>query len=876
MRAESFGFLSFRPSIAAIMIGCGLLTPQAASAQYSTQVLLAPANLPQTTATRGFAINGSGQVFGETVAPGPSVQPVLWTNGVPLTLPLPAGYSWSPRAGDEFLNDNGTVVAAVAFASNAPGGVTNTIIRWRNGAYDFVPSPPPSQLSPSDCSTSYIHTYPMGLNNDDHVLVLATTGSGSCPWIVWIWDPTKNYPDSFLEIAPATVGPTLCSPIYIARLNGPHLNDADHVAIDFGPAGGPDPACLPLTMSAGVLADGTFTSRIPLPTFTSSEALNNSEQLLAADDSGVHFWDGNAVVDLGVIRGVSMNDFGEVLFSFGTTYIPRIYRNGATDDVPLPQQIPGFTIDPTISGTGGTVGINAGGQLLISMYFQDGGPFGTHTDHIVLFTPTTPTITWATPADITYGTRLGPSQLNAIATDPNTNASIPGTFVYTLPADTLLDAGNDQLLSVQFIPDALGYARTSDSVRINVNPATLVVTVDATPNPSVFGQTIQLTAVLDAAPSGAQTPTGSVEFFDGAASLGSAPLVDVNGVLTATLNTTLAVGLRTISGEYSGDLPHYAKTTSAAIQPSVGAASTTTVLTSAPNPSNVGQSVTLTATVAVVAPGQGTPTGAVQFFDGATLLGSANLNGAAVATLATSALASGPHSLTASYGGDGLNFTGSTSTQVPHDVSAPPTTRATATSLAVSANPIADGVGLTLTATVVQSSGAVRPAGLVTFYDGGVAIGSASLALVKGSMRASLITTTLTIGTHLLSATYAGNATFAGSASSPVGVTVYSGTKPIATSISLASSANPVTAGQTTALTGIVKTSGKTVASGGSVQFFSDGNPIGSASLVAGKSVSTATIAIVLPAGSHVIVAIYMGNSTFAASTSAPLTQVVQ
>src|SRR5262249_34854864 len=65
--------------------------------------------------------------------------------------------------------------------------------------------------------------------------------------------------------------------------------------------------------------------------------------------------------------------------------------------------------------------------------------------------------------------------------------------------------------------------------------------------------------------------------------------------------------------------------------------------------------VTLTATVAPVAPGAGTPTGTVTFRDGTTTLGTAPVavvSGAARATLATSTLAGGTHTLTAVYGGD--------------------------------------------------------------------------------------------------------------------------------------------------------------------------------------------------------------------------------
>ena len=56
-------------------------------------------------------------------------------------------------------------------------------------------------------------------------------------------------------------------------------------------------------------------------------------------------------------------------------------------------------------------------------------------------TKATPTITWANPADITYGTALGATQLNA-------TADVPGTFVYTPAAGTVLNAGAG--------PDAVG------------------------------------------------------------------------------------------------------------------------------------------------------------------------------------------------------------------------------------------------------------------------------------------------------------------------------------------------------------------------------------------------------------------------------------
>jgi len=71
-------------------------------------------------------------------------------------------------------------------------------------------------------------------------------------------------------------------------------------------------------------------------------------------------------------------------------------------------------------------------------------------------------LTWANPADIVYGTPLGAGQLNA-------TANVPGTFVYTPAAGTILNVGNGQTLSVKFTPaDASDCYSVSASVRINV------------------------------------------------------------------------------------------------------------------------------------------------------------------------------------------------------------------------------------------------------------------------------------------------------------------------------------------------------------------------------------------------------------------------
>jgi hypothetical protein len=89
-------------------------------------------------------------------------------------------------------------------------------------------------------------------------------------------------------------------------------------------------------------------------------------------------------------------------------------------------------------------------------------------------------------------------------------------------------------------------------------------------------------------------------------------------------------------------------------------ASTTTSLTSTPNPAVTGQAVTFTATVTSTV---GTPSGAVQFYADGAALGSPVMLSNGQACLSTSALAVGTHPITATYSSDAY-YSSSTSNQI--------------------------------------------------------------------------------------------------------------------------------------------------------------------------------------------------------------------
>src|SRR5262249_57426451 len=108
-----------------------------------------------------------------------------------------------------------------------------------------------------------------------------------------------------------------------------------------------------------------------------------------------------------------------------------------------------------------------------------------------------------------------------------------------------------------------------------------------------------------------------------------------------------ALGNHSITAAYAGDT-NFTGSTSSALTQVVVATASTTALTATPNPATAGTAVTF---VAAVTGSGGTPTGSVTFKDGVTTLSTVPLDGTGHASLMTSALSAGGHSLTAAYGG---------------------------------------------------------------------------------------------------------------------------------------------------------------------------------------------------------------------------------
>ena len=295
--------------------------------------------------------------------------------------------------------------------------------------------------------------------------------------------------------------------------------------------------------------------------------------------------------------------------------------------------------------------------------------------------------------------------------------------------------------------------------------ASTSTTVTSSVNPSIFGQSVTFTATVANTSGNTAAPTGSVQFSVDGVPFGAA--VPLSGSGAAATATSGATGALTVSGSPHTIKAVYTNTdggysgSSGTLSQAVNPAPTSTTVTSSVNPSIFGQSVTFTATVSNIAGAAistATPTGSIQFFVDASAFGApVPLSGSGAAAAATSsAIASAsvsgsPHTVKAVYTNVDRNFSGSSGT-LGQTVNPAPTS----TTVTSSVNPSIFGQSVTFTATVVNTAGAgistATPTGSVQFMDGASLLGAPQL--VSGVGTAALTTSSLTAGTHPITAIY--------------------------------------------------------------------------------------------------------------------------
>ena len=442
-----------------------------------------------------------------------------------------------------------------------------------------------------------------------------------------------------------------------------------------------------------------------------------------------------------------------------------------------------------------------------------------------------------------------------IADESTENLPAPAPALSSATAlSTFNGAGGNGTWSLWVFDDATGDAGSIQGgwcLRILSQAATSTA-LTATPNPSGFGQSVTFTATVTSG--GDPVTSGTVQFADDGTDLGAAVSVAADGTATYT-TSALTAGTHPITATYSGT-DDYAGSTGSRSQV-VSKATTTTALVSSGTPSQVGSSVTFTATVTTGANPVGT--GSVTFSIDGSDQPAVAVNGSGVATLTTSALTVGTHTIEASYGGT-ANYD-SSDDDLDQVVSA-----LESTTVVVSApNPSVYGSDATFTATVT-SGGSPVTSGTVQFSEGGTSYGPP--VPLAGDGTASLTADQLPVGTHTITATFSGTSTIDGGTGSVDHVVT-----PAPSAVTLTSSGSPVDLGDSVTFTATVRGNGAPLTTG-SVAFLVDGTEVGVDEVDSSGEATFTTSA--LPAGSHQVVAHYEGSANYAEADSAPLTQVVR
>jgi uncharacterized protein (DUF2141 family) len=214
------------------------------------------------------------------------------------------------------------------------------------------------------------------------------------------------------------------------------------------------------------------------------------------------------------------------------------------------------------------------------------------------------------------------------------------------------------------MPDILAsngdYNDTANSFTVLLNQGNAPAvqgTLTAAPEPSLINQSVTVTATLQPPTSSAPIQlSGTVTFTIDGNPAGSSALN--NNTASVIIPAPLTVGIHHLAASWpgmansAGTFDPVTLSADHTVTQIISRATTTTTIAANPNPAYVSQTVTLAA--AVNSP-IGTPTGTIQFFDGATPLTTVSLT-SGTASFATALLTPGDHSITAQYSGDANNL----------------------------------------------------------------------------------------------------------------------------------------------------------------------------------------------------------------------------
>ncbi len=394
------------------------------------------------------------------------------------------------------------------------------------------------------------------------------------------------------------------------------------------------------------------------------------------------------------------------------------------------------------------------------------------------------------------------------------------------------------------------YTPTSVTATV-VAPTTTVVSAE--PSTSPLGQPVTFTAQVSGPAGVGATPTGTVFFTSGGATLCTAPVDD--GVATCSASTAPA-GADVVTGTYAGSNQFLG---SAGMTGLMVSTPTATAVSVTPSTVTSGQSVLYKATVTPTT-GTGNPTGTVTFTSGSTVLCTTPPLVGGIGTCTATNAPVGNDTVTGTFTGSPawLGSAGTATLTVNPSTPVP-----TTTAITVTPSTVQQGDMVTYGASVTPTAGSGTPTGTVTFTVGSTTLCTATLVSGAGSCSAG----NAPVGTDTVVGTYSGDVTFGGSSGSAT-LTV-TPPPPTPTTTSVVATPESTSFGQTVTYSAAVAPTSGSGTPTGSVAFTVGGTPLCTAVLAGGDGSCTSSAA---PVGSDTVTGTYSGDSTFASSSgTAPL-----
>ena len=402
---------------------------------------------------------------------------------------------------------------------------------------------------------------------------------------------------------------------------------------------------------------------------------------------------------------------------------------------------------------------------------------------------------------------------------------------------TTFSSSGVQSITAKYNGSEFYASSTSEPISIGVYSnqlATSSLTLQASTTTPQYQTNVTLTAAVS--PSIA---TGTVTFYNGTTKIGSAA---VNGGTSSLTTSFAAGGTVTLHAVYSGDYNYLSSTSNSLTMNVSGPLVTTTTMKASTSSTVIGDSVTLTANLTPAA-----ATGTVTFYNGSTVIGTANVN-AGVATINTTFASSGNITLKAAFAGNSSWVT-STSNLVSLFVTADTPDTVV---LQVAPSSLIIGYSATLTASVSPAAAT----GTLVFYDGSSAIGNCKVA----GGTCTFANTFMAAGSRNLTAVYSGDTTYISNTSSAVTLQVSNpGSTPTTTALELSEYSGY--SGDAVTLTAIVNPPAAT----GQIDFYDNGTLLKSIVLTSGKA---AWSQFFTQDGENNITAVYDGDATYSSSTS--------